>query len=73
VGHVSLPKEISQPIQTQMNSLTGILIPDESDALNYNLQETVPLEQQQAASNLDRQHQLLLYYVLAQSMQNTTK
>jgi hypothetical protein len=64
---VSLPQTISNPIQKQMDSLEGILIPDESDALNYTLQETVPLEDQQAANNADRQNQLLMYLALAQS------
>jgi hypothetical protein len=70
VGHVSLPQTISNPIQKQMDGLEGVLIPDESDALHYNLQETVPLEQQNALNASDRQNQLLMYLALAQSTQN---
>ena len=73
VGHVSLPQTISNPIQKQMDSLEGILIPDESDALHYNLQETVPLEDQQALGVSDRQNQLLMYLALAQSTQNKNR
>jgi hypothetical protein len=45
VGHVSLPKQLSQPIQSEMDAVQGILIPDENDAKHYDLQPTVPLSE----------------------------
>jgi hypothetical protein len=44
VGHVSLPKNISDPIQQQIDALPGVLVPEESDALHYTLQETVAVQ-----------------------------